>query len=141
MDESLKFFEKTIMYSLIIIGMLFVVYEMLFLIAEFWQIILASFQQRNFVDGNGKRLGILFFNVLLTMEIVETVRVFRKDHISKIQIILLVGLIAVTRKILLLDAMHADPLMEIAVSVMLVSLGIGYYLVTRSVRKTNNTEP
>src|SRR6478609_3999208 len=100
MDKSLHFFEKTIMYVLIIVGMLFVVYETLFLICEFGRIVIEGLRDRRFEDGNGRKLGVLFFNVLLTMEIVETVRVFKKDHINKIQIILLVGLIAVTRKVL-----------------------------------------
>lgn len=122
-----------------IVGMLFVVYETLFLMWEFGNIIIESFYSRNFTDGNGRKLGVLFFNVLLTMEIVETVRVFKKDHINKIQIILLVGLIAVTRKVLLLDAIHAAPVTEIAVAVMLVALGLSYYLVTRSINKERDT--
>jgi uncharacterized membrane protein (DUF373 family) len=140
MDKSLHFFEKVIMYLLIIIGMLFVVYETAFLVNEFWFILADSYRKGNFVDGNGRKLGVLFFNVLLTMEIVETVKVFNQNHINKIQIVLLVGLIAVTRKILLLDAMHAEPIMEIAVSVLLVSLGACYYLVTRSINKGKHAE-
>lgn len=122
------------MYTLMLAGMLFVVYETLYLIYEFGEMLADSFNNRRFVDGQGRVLGAVFFNVLLTMEIVETVRVFKKSHKNKIQVILLIGLIAVTRKILLLDAMHAEPLAEIALAIMLIALGVGYYLVTRSLK-------
>ncbi|MGN6493801.1 MAG: phosphate-starvation-inducible PsiE family protein [Agriterribacter sp.] len=140
MEKNLQIFETVIMYTLMLIGMLFVVYETIFLIHEFGAMLIASFTSRQFVDGQGRVLGAVFFNVLLTMEIVETVRVFKKSHKSKIQIILLIGLIAVTRKILLLDAMHAEPVAELALSAMLVALGTGYYLVSRSLKANGQKE-
>ncbi|MCH5599311.1 phosphate-starvation-inducible PsiE family protein [Niabella ginsengisoli] len=93
----------------------------------------ANLFYRNFFSQSaGLGIGAIFFNVLLTMEIIETVKVFAKDHQNKLRIILLVGLIAVTRKILLLDAMHAEPMMEIATAVLVVALSLGYYLISRS---------
>ena len=132
MDKSLLIFEKIIMYTLIATGMMFVIYQTVNLIFQFAFMLMKLFETGEFAEGQGKALGAVFFNVLLTMEIIETVRVFKQNHKNKIQIILLVGLIAVTRKMLLLDAMHAEPIMEIAVAVMLVALGAGYYLVSRS---------
>ena len=127
------------MYTLMLVGMLFVVYETIFLIHEFGGMLLTSVNSRQIAEGQGRELGAVFFNVLLTIEIVETVRVFKKSHKNKIQVILLIGLIAVTRKILLLDVLHADVMSELALSAMLVALGTGYYLVSRSL-KTNGRE-
>lgn len=134
MDKSLQVFEKAIMYTLLTVGMLFVLYQTAILIYQFFLLVQQAFETGDWEEGHGKTFGAVFFNVLLTMEIVETVRIFKHNHKNKIQIILLVGLVAVTRKVLLLDAMHADPISEIALSLMLVALGTGYYLVTRSIQ-------
>ncbi len=80
----------------------------------------------------GKSIFVIFFNILLALEILETVRVFDKDHDVKIQIILLVCIIAISRKVLTLDAKGSNPMAELALAALVVGLAGGYYLVTRS---------
>ena len=80
----------------------------------------------------GKSIFVIFFNILLALEILETVRVFDKDHDVKIRIILLVCIIAISRKVLTLDAKGSNPMAELALAALVVGLAGGYYLVTRS---------
>jgi len=133
MNAIVKKFEAWVMYFMIIIGMLFVLYQMTELVYVFIRCLRQSVFQGVFSPKSvGYGIGAVFFNVLLTMEIIETVKVFTKDHRSKLRIILLVGLIAVTRKILLLDATHAEPMTEIATAILIIALSTGYYLISRS---------
>jgi uncharacterized membrane protein (DUF373 family) len=89
----------------------------------------------DYTQAYGKNLFVIFFNILLALEILETVRVFDKDHDVKIRIILLVCIIAVSRKILTLDMNHVDSNSELALAGLVGALSAGYYLVSRSHEK------
>lgn len=127
-------FEKYITYTLIVVGMLFVIYQLLDLVYEFVKLIRLSIGERKFIiHQEGTPIAVLFFGILLMLEIIETLKVFSHDHVIKIRIILLVGLIAVTRKILMMDMTHADPAAELAVAGLVIALASGYFLVSRAV--------
>jgi len=77
-----------------------------------------------------RQITVLFFNVLLTVEIMQTIRVFSKNHIIKVRIILIVCLIAVSRKILELGH-SSEPMAEFSLAALILSLSTGYFLVSR----------
>jgi len=79
----------------------------------------------------------MFFNILLMMEIMQTIKVFPRDHLIKVRIILIVCLIAVSRKILALGEQTVDPVAELALAGLVLSLAAGYYLVTRNVMQAD----
>jgi uncharacterized membrane protein (DUF373 family) len=54
-----------------------------------------------------------------------------KEHSIKVQSILLIGLIAIGRKLLVLDVGHADGLHNIGLAAIIISLALGYYLVKK----------
>lgn len=95
------------------------------------------------IEEKGKPVAGLFFSILLSMEIIQTIRVFSHDHSVKLRIIMIVGLIAVTRKILMFDMEGVNPLSEFAVAALIIALSFGYYLVTASeksiARKTDKS--
>lgn len=135
-------FEKYITYILMVVGMLFVIYQLLDLIYEFVKLIRLSIGERKFViHQEGTPIAALFFGILLTLEIIETLKVFSREHVIKIRIILLVGLIAVTRKILMMDMTHAEPVAELAVAGLVIALALSYYLVSRSGSFPSQTQP
>jgi uncharacterized membrane protein (DUF373 family) len=94
-----------------------------------------SIQQEKFTtDEKGKPVAGLFFSILLLLEIMQTIKVFAKEHSVKIRIILIVGLIAVTRKILIFDMEDVDAASQFAIAALILSLSAGYYLVSKSER-------
>jgi len=126
-------FEKYVSYTLLIIGMVFVTYQVIELTVLMFDALYASVSKGEFFKGEaGAPLAGLFFNILLLLEVLETIKTFSKGHVIKIKIILIVGIIAITRKLLLADFTHAEPMEEIAVGVVILALSIGYYLVTRA---------
>ncbi|PZF72109.1 phosphate-starvation-inducible PsiE family protein [Taibaiella soli] len=136
-DKFYKKFEQLISNILLGLGMFFVLFQTLEL---FWETLLRLVTRIPKFDFDynpeqGRELIILFFNVLLTLEIVETIRVFKQHHETKIRVILLVCLIAVSRKILMTDATHGTPEQDTGTAILLFSLSAGYFLVTRSLSK------
>ncbi len=126
-------FEKIISAILLGFGMVIIAYQVVQLI---WNTI-KSFEQRfreaglDYAPEYTKTVAILFFNILLMIEIVQTIKVFSHNHIIKVRIILIVCLIAASRKILELGEGHSDPMAMFALAALILSLAAGYFLVSR----------
>ncbi len=81
----------------------------------------------------------LFFNVLIGFELFETMKLFFKENVFHAELILLVALIAVSRKVILLDYTTMEPLSIIGVAVLIGTITGGYYLI-RNAQKTDKQE-
>jgi uncharacterized membrane protein (DUF373 family) len=126
-------FEKLISSILLGFAMCVVVYQ---IIALFWNAInafAARFKQvgMHYAPEYTKGVAILFFNILLMLEIMQTIKVFAHNHLIKVRIILIVCLIAVSRKILAVGEETSDPMEEFALAALILSLGASYFLVSR----------
>lgn len=67
----------------------------------------------------------------------ETVEMYFKKNIVHAEVVLLVGVIAVSRKVILLDLEKYDPVSIIGLGVIILSLGGCYFLIKRSYREEN----
>lgn len=141
MEKFVTNFEKYISYALMAIAMMGIVYLTVDLIWAFGNRILHSIQHHEFEhEMKGRPVPALFFTILLWLEILQSVRIFSKDHSIKLKIIMIVGIIAVTRKILLMDMSEIDPMSEFAVAALIVALSIGYFLISRSEQESTGKE-
>jgi uncharacterized membrane protein (DUF373 family) len=134
MQTLLNRFEKIISYILMVAVMCYISFQTVELVWESIKSYSARIREAglDYTQEYGKSIFTIFFNILLALEILETVRVFDKDHDVKIRIILLVCIIAISRKVLTLDAKGSNPMAELALAALVVGLAAGYYLVTRS---------
>lgn len=71
----------------------------------------------------------LFFNVLIGFELYETVKVYLEENVFHAELILLVALIAISRKVILLDFKSMQPLSIIGVALLIGTITGGYYLI------------
>ena len=138
----IKKFEQYVSYVLIAAVILYISFQVIVLFHESF----ISFYDRVKADGfqytqvYGKNVFIIFFNILLALEVLETVKVFNKDHDIKIRIILIVCMIAVSRKILSFHIEIQGPESEMAVALLVISLSASYYLITKTLYKNNQTK-
>ena len=70
--------------------------------------------------------------VLLGLELLETVRTYFAEHRIRLEVIMIVAMIAVSRHIITIDFEHADGLWLVGVASLVVALGAAYYLIKRS---------
>jgi uncharacterized membrane protein (DUF373 family) len=83
------------------------------------------------------RIFGFFFIILIGFELVETVEMYFKDNVIHAEVVLLVAVIAVSRKVILLDLEKYDPLAIIGLGIIIIALGGCYYLLKQSSRGTN----
>ena len=78
----------------------------------------------------------LFLNVLIALEILENISGYLKKHIIQVELVIVTSLIAVARKIIILDLEKKTALDLIALAVAILSLSASYWLI----RRTNHKE-
>lgn len=78
------------------------------------------------------RIFGFFFIILIGFELVETVEMYFKENIIHAEVVLLVAVIAVSRKVILLDLEKYDPLAVVGLGVIIVALGACYWFIKLS---------
>lgn len=136
MHSILEKFTRTITYTLLITAMIFISFQTIELVWETCRSFGARFGENGLhgLDYNpayGKTIIVLFFNVMLALEILETIRIFNHSHSIKVRIILLICLIAVSRKIFVLDMQEANPMEDIGIAALMLTLSVSYFLVSK----------
>ena len=64
----------------------------------------------------------------------SSIQMYLKDHAIHAELMFLVALTAVTRKIVIFDATKVDPLAIFGIGFLVLALSAGYYLVKRNLR-------
>ena len=83
------------------------------------------------------RIFGFFFIILIGFELIETVEMYFKDNVIHAEVVLLVAVIAISRKVILLDLEKYDPLAIIGLGIIIIALGGCYSLIKLSYRGKN----
>ena len=80
----------------------------------------------------------LFLLVLIGIELLDTMKAYMVEKVVHVEIVFAVALIAVARKVIVLDLAKYPSLTLMAIGVIIIALSIGYYLIKR-IDRTNHT--
>ncbi len=141
MEKFLKTFERFIVITLLgfmVFVVLLSALELAVLIFE--QLIIPPFMLLDM----GKLLKIFsfFLIVLIGLELIEVMKVYLVDEQVHVEVIFLVAIIAVARKVIVLDVNKLDPLSLIGIAAIILALSGGYYLLKQALNiKTITPKP
>jgi len=95
-----------------------------------YEIFLSMIEPPGFFVGVSELLDIfgLFLMVLIGLELMTSIKMYLKDHTIHAEMMFLVALTAVTRKIIIFDATKSEPLVIFGVGFLIIALSAGYYL-------------
>lgn len=79
----------------------------------------------------------LFLNILIALEILENISAYLRQHVIQVQLVIVTSLIAVARKIIILDLAKITGIEIIGLAIAILALSISYWIV----RSTNPKEP
>lgn len=79
----------------------------------------------------------LFLNVLIALEILENITAYLKKHVIQVELVIVTSLIAVSRKIIILDLEKKTATDLIGLAIAIFSLSISY-LIVKQTNKGNN---
>jgi uncharacterized membrane protein (DUF373 family) len=121
--------ENLVYLVLSILAILFIVFEIVDLIYIFYkELSRFSFENESPLSLTGVPI---FFNILITLEIVETFKSHHTAMLSRVKIILLIAITAIVRKIITLDIKHTEYPVLIGIAVLILSFCIGYYFLSK----------
>jgi uncharacterized membrane protein (DUF373 family) len=70
--------------------------------------------------------------ILIGLELLETIKAYFKEHAIHTDVVFLVALIALVRKVIILDVAKYEPMTLIGVAALIFALSTGYYLFKRT---------
>ena len=137
MEKYISYFERIIIIALIVLMALVVAiltFEMsIIIIREVFQ----NNENPGIIIDTDEVIKIFgfFINVLIGLELFETVKLYLKENIFHPEVILMISLIAILRKVIILDFSEIDSVMAMAIALLIGSITIGYYLIKKANRK------
>ncbi len=74
----------------------------------------------------------LFLMVLIGLELMTSIHMYLDDHRIHAEMMFLVALTAITRKIVIMDSSVADPMLIFSIGFLVIALAAGYYLLRKN---------
>lgn len=71
----------------------------------------------------------LFLNVLIALEILENITGYLKKHVLQVELVIVTSLIAIARKIIILDLKVTEGIEIIGLGIAILSLSISYFII------------
>lgn len=137
--KSIEIIEKGILVILLLALLSVVIYSVIMFIGLlFSDVILGvqdSFSIENDILIHLHKVFGGFLSVLIGVELLHTIKMYLKEGIVHVEIVLLVALIGISRHVIDLDIVHMKPFVIMAISSLIIALSVGYFLIKRGIRK------
>jgi len=82
-----------------------------------------------------------FLLVLLGIELVSTLKTYLTENEIHVEVVFAVALIAIGRKVIILDVKELSSLSLLGIAAIIISLSVGYYLVKRVFHRKEQENP
>jgi uncharacterized membrane protein (DUF373 family) len=135
MPELLKKFEQVIISALIVF---MAVVVLLSTIELGWLIVKDILTPPIILLEIDELLDVFgfFLLVLIGLELLETIRSYLVEHVIHAEVVLEVALIAIARKVIILDVKELPSLTLIGIAAIIATLAGAYYVIKRLVKET-----
>ena len=81
-----------------------------------------------------------FLMVLIGLELVETIKMYLDENVFHVDVVILVAIIAVARKIIVIDYGSVSYEILLSIAALMIALSAGYFLVKRAVTPSRSEE-
>ena len=139
----LKFLDKVRKYIAIALLGLMAIIVVSATLEVAYEIAVNMFEPPGFFIGVQDLFGVfgLFLMVLIGLELMTSIQMYLDHNSIHAELMLLVAITAITRKIVILDATKIDPMIMFGIGAVIIALALGYYLVRRSSAEKRETSP
>jgi len=143
-DKILNLVEKierviiiTLLFSLLLVVLYTTVVFLGMLFSGVFSSIQDSFTENNILKHLHKVFGG-FLSVLIGIELLHTIKMYLKEDVVHVEIVLLVALIGISRHVIDLDIAHLKPMTIFGISSLIIVLSGGYFLIKKGMRNDLN---
>jgi uncharacterized membrane protein (DUF373 family) len=126
--EIIRKLEKAIVWALMFllaIILVFAIFDMVY------QIIKRIAEAPNYIPEFDLLITVfgMFLFILIGIELLETIKAYLKENMVHVEIVLLVGIIAIARKVIVMDYDQYPPVTLVGMAALVIALAGGYYLI------------
>ena len=77
----------------------------------------------------------LFLVILIGLELIDATKIYLSEGVVHVEVIFLVALIAITRKVIILDVKTFDPLTLFGIAAIILALSSGFFLLKQALKE------
>jgi uncharacterized membrane protein (DUF373 family) len=78
-----------------------------------------------------------FMMILIGLELLESIRTYLTDNLLHVEVVFLVAMIAIARKVIILEVNDLDPLVLVGIATIILALALGYYYVKKAIKSNS----
>lgn len=136
--KLIKYFEKGAFFFCGVIIALFVVREAIEIVYLFYFNFRTtnSFIDKLLYEQESNSILKSVFNIFIGLELLQTIKMYFDIHEIRGEMILLIALTAISRKLITMDYAQEEGMETIGLGILIAALGFGYYII----KKTRNKE-
>jgi uncharacterized membrane protein (DUF373 family) len=72
--------------------------------------------------------------ILIGLELLESIRTYLSDELLHVEVVFLVAMIAIARKVIILEVKDLEPLVLMGIASIILALALGYYCVKKAIQ-------
>jgi uncharacterized membrane protein (DUF373 family) len=80
-----------------------------------------------------------FMMILIGLELIATIKVYLVDQSIHVEIICLVAIVAIARKVIILDLYTLAPVTLLGIAAIILALSVGYFFLRKALRPNSRT--
>ncbi|MBX3178160.1 MAG: phosphate-starvation-inducible PsiE family protein [Candidatus Hydrogenedentes bacterium] len=139
MIEFIRLLERSVVLSLLAMMMITIIISTVELgVIMYQQIVAPPFLLLD-IDNMLEIFGF-YLMVVIGLELFETIRIYVENNTIYVEVVLLVAIIAVARKVIIIDYSEIDPMMNFSIAALIIALCCGYYVVKRLMVQVRRVE-
>lgn len=131
MPDYLRRFSRGVILALILMMMFTVAVSTVELLVILVQELLAPPAFLLGIDNLFAIFGF-FMMILIALELLESIRAYLTNDSLHVEVVFLVAMIAIARKVIILEVQDLDPLRLVGIAAIILALSVGYYFVKRA---------
>ncbi len=131
MRKLAKRIEKIIVYALIVMMAIILILATIELGYYIITSILGSKYLLINLDNLMDMFGV-FLLVLIGIELLDTIKVYLRENVVHVEVVVLVAIIALARKVVVLKVEELDGMAIIGIALLVVALAVTYYLIKKA---------
>jgi len=131
--KIVRYVERGIIITLIGMMALLLLLATLELIYSISLMLLTESENALLVDlDNLLNVFGIFLLVLIGIELLDTIKVYFKENVIHVEVVILVALIAIARKVIVLDFEYYSGIEILGISAIIICLAAAYYLIKKA---------
>ena len=138
MEKLLKKFERYIIIGLLVMMILVVFIGSVELAVMLVERMLSPFPKWIFLNiAEMLEIFGFFMMILIGIELLETIKIYLVDESIHVEVICLVAIVAITRKVIILDVDKLPPVTLLGIAAIILALTVGYFFLKKAMNEKN----